>query len=423
MTSALLASYRRIREATERLCEPLAVEDYGLQSMVDASPAKWHLAHTTWFFETFVLKPHGPGYEPLEPRYEYMFNSYYTSVGPQYPRPQRGLLSRPTVAEVGTYRRHVDAAMEHLLEQADGARAGQLSPLLAVGLNHEQQHQELILTDLKHGLSFNPLHPVYRPAAPLPAVAAPPLRWQGFAGELQEIGHDGPGFAFDNEGPRHRAYVGPFALATRPVTCGEYLDFMRDGGYDETRLWLSEGWGTVQRHGWRAPLYWEEHDGRWFQFTLAGLREIVAAEPVCHLSYFEADAYARWAGARLPTEQEWEVAARQSDPAGNFVETGLYHPTPAAAVPGAREPEAGRLQQMLGDVWEWTASPYVSYPGYRPPAGALGEYNAKFMCNQLVLRGGSCATPQDHIRITYRNFFPPEARWQFTGIRLAHEEG
>jgi ergothioneine biosynthesis protein EgtB len=422
-TEPLPDHYERVRSFSEELCEPLETEDFVIQSMPDVSPTRWHLAHTTWFFETFVLKPRRPAYEPIEPRYEYMFNSYYTAVGPQYPRPQRGLLSRPTVAEVGAYRRHVDAAMERLLEEADESQAGPLSQLLAVGLNHEQQHQELILTDLKHGLSFNPLNPVYKPVAPLPAAAAPPLRWRSFAGDLQEIGHAGPGFAFDNEGPRHQAYVGPFALAARPVTCGEYLEFMRDGGYAETRLWLSDGWSTVRRLGWRAPLYWEERDGRWFQFTLAGLREIVDAEPVCHVSYFEADAYARWAGARLPTEQEWEVAARQADPAGNFVEAGLYHPAPAAALPGARKPEASRLQQMLGDVWEWTASPYVSYPGFRPVAGALGEYNAKFMCNQLVLRGGSCATPHDHIRITYRNFFPPEARWQFTGIRLAHEEG
>jgi ergothioneine biosynthesis protein EgtB len=348
-----------------------------------------------------------------------MFNSYYNSVGAQYPRPRRGLLTRPTLDEVHVYRHHVDEGMERLL--AELGDTAEIRELLDVGLNHEQQHQELLLTDLKHGLSFNPLRPVYRQPAVFPPAAASPMRWIAFDGGLHEIGHAGEGFAFDNEGPRHRVHLTPFVLGSRLVTCGEYLEFMRNGGYTEPQLWLSEGWDLLSREGWRAPLYWEERGGVWHQFTLGGMREVDETEPVCHVSYFEADAYARWAGARLSTEQEWEVAAADADPAGNFVEVGLDHPAPAGVAPGAAGGGTG-LQQMLGDVWEWTASPYVQYPGYRQPPGALGEYNAKFMCNQLVLRGGSCATPHDHIRTTYRNFWAPGTRWQFTGIRLAREE-
>ena len=421
MPEPTLTDYARVRAATERLCEPLTAEDYGLQSMTEASPPKWHLAHTTWFFETFLLRPHLTGYEVLEPRYAYMFNSYYNSVGPQYPRARRGLLSRPTVEEVHAYRRHVDEGMAWLLE--DAGDEAEIRDLVALGLNHEQQHQELLLTDLKHGLSFNPLRPVFREPAVFPAAAAQPVRWIDFKGGLHEIGDAGQGFAFDNERPRHRVHLTPFALASRLVTCGEYLEFMRDGGYEEPRLWLSEGWDLLNREGWRAPLYWEEEEGAWRQFTLGGLREIDQAEPVCHVSYFEADAHARWAGARLPTEQEWEVSAAEAEAAGNFVETGLDHPAPAGVIPGTNGTSGDDdLHQLLGDVWEWTASPYTRYPGFQPRPGALGEYNAKFMCGQLVLRGGSCATPRDHIRTTYRNFWAPATRWQFTGIRLAREE-
>jgi ergothioneine biosynthesis protein EgtB len=429
----LLADYRRVRGATEALCEPLETEDYVVQSMADVSPTKWHLAHTTWFFETFLLRPHLAGYTPVHPRYEFLFNSYYNAVGPQFSRPRRGLLSRPTVGEIYAYRRHVDAQMEELLTAETPPADASLPELLRVGLNHEQQHQELLLTDIKHVLSVNPLQPAYRePAndedadATVTDAAAAPLRWLDQPGGLVEIGRDADGaaadaFAYDNETPQHRVWLEPFALASRPVTCGEYLAFMADGGYERPELWLSEGWDAVRSRGWRAPLYWEERDGRWFVFTLTGARPVRAAEPVCHVSHFEADAYARWAGARLPGEGEWEIVAAAHGGApttGTFVEDGRWHPCPAPS-PATEAPDTP--VQLLGDVWEWTRSPYVAYPGYRTPPGALGEYNAKFMSSQLVLRGGSCATPRDHVRATYRNFFPPDARWQFSGFRLAKD--
>jgi ergothioneine biosynthesis protein EgtB len=401
----LAGRYAAVRDFSAWLCEPLATEDYVVQSMPDVSPTKWHLAHTSWFFETFVLRPHLPGYRELDPAYAFLFNSYYVQAGERHCRAQRGYISRPTVAEVFAYRRHVDQAMQVLLEDPPAA----VEPLVEMGLHHEQQHQELMLTDIKHVFSVNPLRPVYREAALSPG-APQPLEWMTLDGGLCEIGHRGGAFAYDNEGPRHRVWLEPFQLASRLVTCGEYLEFMEDGGYSRADLWLSMGWATAQEQGWTEPFYWERRDGQLWLFTLAGMRPVDPAEPVCHLSYFEADAFARWAGARLPTEAEWEVAAAAAGVSGNFVEQGALHPQPAGG-PG--------LQQLFGDVWEWTSSQYTPYPGYTPPPGALGEYNGKFMCNQFVLRGGSCATSASHIRASYRNFFPPDATWQFSGLRLA----
>jgi ergothioneine biosynthesis protein EgtB len=410
----LLQQYQKVRCFTEWICEPLAIEDYVVQSMPDVSPAKWHLAHTSWFFETFILSPAIPDYHPFHPMYRYLFNSYYNAVGERHARPERGLLTRPTVAEIYRYRAHVDACMAELLGGADAEQLAPIAPIVELGLHHEQQHEELLLTDLKHVLACNPLRPAYREGAAEDAGQAPPFGWVEYPGGIGCLGYDGAGFAFDNELPRHRVFLEPFRLATRPVTNAEYLAFMADGGYQRPELWLSDGWNTVGAQGWAAPLYWEQRDGAWWVQTLGGPRPVAAAEPVCHVSYYEADAYARWAGARLPTEAEWETAAAGLPVAGNFVERERFHPAPA---PGG----GTGLQQMYGDVWEWTASAYSPYPGYRPTAGALGEYNGKFMCSQLVLRGGSCATPQSHIRASYRNFFPPDARWQFSGIRLADD--
>lgn len=410
---SLLDVYRGVRAATEALCEPLTPEDCVVQSMPEASPIKWHLAHTSWFFETFILRKHAAGYAPLDRRYEVLFNSYYNGIGAQHPRPQRGLLSRPTVAEVLAYRRHVDAAMTALLEAASAHLATRLQPIVELGLNHEEQHQELILTDLKHLLSLNPLLPVYRAGAV--SDAAPlPLDWRAHTGGTVFLGHAGREFAFDNESPRHQVLLRPFEIATRLTTNSEYLAFMDDGGYERPELWLSDGWEASRRLGWKSPLYWRQHDGEWNLFTLAGERRLIAAEPVCHVSFYEADAFARWNGARLPLEAEWETAASDTSLRGNLLESGALHP-----VPLAERPAKPGIAQLFGDVWEWTASPYVAYPGYEPPPGAIGEYNGKFMCNQMVLRGASCATPGRHVRSTYRNFFPPEARWQFSGIRLA----
>jgi ergothioneine biosynthesis protein EgtB len=412
MPATLLQRYGGVRAATERLCEPLAVEDFVVQSMPDASPTKWHLAHTTWYFETFVLA-NLPNHRPFDPAYAYLFNSYYNSVGEQFPRPQRGLLTRPTVEEIFAYRRHVDAAMEEFLA-GDAQRWGELAPVVELGIHHEQQHQELLLTDLKHALSLNPLRPAYRPPVAGRGGATPPQRWVAFPEGMRWIGHGGKEFCFDNERPMHRHFVPAFELASRPVTCGEFLAFIEEGGYRRPDLWLSDGWTAVQAHGWTSPLYWEEHDGQWWIMTLSGLRPVDPHEPICHVSYYEADAYARFVDYRLPTEQEWEVAARQAPVEGNFVESERWHPAPVAPAQADEQ-----VVQLFGDVWEWTRSPYDPYPHYEPPAGALGEYNGKFMCNQLVLRGGSCATPASHIRATYRNFFPADARWQFSGIRLA----
>jgi ergothioneine biosynthesis protein EgtB len=408
-----------VRAWTEALTEPLSVEDQVPQAMPDASPTRWHRAHTSWFFETFLLLPHLEGYRSPDPAYAHLFNSYYNSLGDPFYRPHRGLITRPTVAEVTAYRRQVDEGMTALLEKVPEEIFETLLPLLEIGLQHEQQHQELILTDLKNLLARNPLQPTYRPETSTPADATQPaLRWHDFEGGLVEIGHGGEGFAFDNEGPRHRVYLEPFRMASRPVTQGEYLEFIADGGYTRPELWLSDGWAVVQEKGWQAPLYQRRDGDAWTLFTLAGRREVRPHEPVCHLSFYEADAYARWAGARLPLEAEWEVAAEhllggesgEVDPTATFAEEEVFHPRPA-------HPEG--KGQFLGEVWEWTRSAYSPYPGYAPPEGALGEYNAKFMSGQMVLRGGSCVTPRSHIRTTYRNFFHPGARWQFSGLRLA----
>ena len=403
----LAEAYRRVRAFTERVCEPLETEDYVVQSMPDCSPTKWHLAHVSWFFETFLLQPNVAGYRSLHPQYTYLFNSYYNAVGQRHCRPKRGLISRPTVAETYRYRAYVDEHVLEFLDRADADLLHQVEPVLVLGLHHEQQHQELLLTDLKHMLAENPLHPVYRPQASTAARPAPGLEWRTHPGGLCWIGHAGDGFAFDNEGPPHQVFLQPFELASGLVTNGQYLAFMADGGYERPELWLSAGWATVQEQGWQAPLYWERQDGGWATFTLHGFLPVDEAEPVCHISYYEADAFARWADARLPTEAEWEVTATHAPLTGNFVESELYHPTPAGS------------GSLFGDVWQWTQSSYSPYPGFRPAAGAIGEYNGKFMCNQYVLRGGSCATSASHIRATYRNFFPAEARWQFMGLRLA----
>jgi ergothioneine biosynthesis protein EgtB len=405
--SALAARYRATRAATERLCAPLVTEDYQLQSMPDCSPPKWHLAHTGWFFETFLLAPHLPGYQPHHPLFGYLFNSYYDAVGDRWPRPARGLLSRPTVAEVYAYRRAVDEGMLALIASAADDALAAFAPVIELGLNHEEQHQELLLTDLKHAFGLNPLHPAYAPPQQTPRGDTAPLTWQRHESGVRWVGHEGAGFAFDNEGPRHRAFVAAFEIASRPVSSGEFLRFIDDGGYDRPELWLSDGWAARQRGGWTIPLYWQRDGTEVAVFTLRGMRPLDPAEPVCHVSYYEADAYARWSQARLPTEHEWETAAGGREVRGDFLDSGRLHPSPGGS--------------FYGGVWVWTASPYVAYPGYRPAAGALGEYNGKFMCNQMVLRGGSCVTPAGHVRPTYRNFFPPDARWQFIGIRLAKD--
>ena len=407
-------TYRRIRADSERLCAPLAIEDYVIQTAPEASPAKWHLAHVSWFFETFMLREYLPGYREFHPQFRQLFNSYYERVGRFHPRQERGFLSRPTVAEVMRYRSHVDEHMQALLDGLGEEMDPVLLSRLLIGMNHEQQHQELLLTDIKRNLSANPLFPAYRGDLPEPPeVPAPPMGWCEFPGGLVDIGHVGSGFAYDNEMPRHREYLAPYRLATRLVSNGDYLAFIADAGYRRPELWLSDGWAQVRKAGWTAPLYWQETDGAWRQYTLSGLLPLNLAEPVCHLSYYEAEAYAAWAGKRLPSEAEWETAAACLPVAGNLRAAGFLRPL--AAAPGEG------LLQMYGDVWELTASAYRPYPGYRPPNGALGEYNGKFMCNQVVLRGGSCITPDDHIRPTYRNFFYPFERWQFQGLRLAED--
>jgi ergothioneine biosynthesis protein EgtB len=401
--------FQLVRAASMALAEPLAPEDYVVQSMPDASPVKWHLAHTTWFFEEFVLQHAVPGYGFHDEQFRFLFNSYYNSVGPMHSRPQRGLLSRPTVEQVFEYRERIDERMGELLQRKDLPPA--IRDTVILGLNHEQQHQELLLTDIKHLFSCNPLLPAYTRARTVQTRAAAALEFERFEGGLIEVGHPDSSFCFDNELPRHRTYTDAFSLANRAVTNGEYLEFVRAGGYEEAIYWLSDGWATVQREGWQRPIYWTPPLEQ--EFTLTGLRELNPATPVCHLSYYEADAFARWAGARLPSEVEWELAADDVAIRGNFVEGRRWHPEAPAHETG--------LMQMFGDVWEWTQSAYAPYPGYKTTAGALGEYNGKFMVNQLVLRGGSCATPLSHIRAGYRNFFNPGARWQFTGLRLARD--
>ncbi len=408
--------YQRIRNFSETLCETLKPEDCCIQSMPDVSPTRWHLAHTTWFFETFLLRRFA-GDPPEHDHYAYLFNSYYNAVGQQFPRAERGQLSRPTLREVFGYRRSVDGRVASLIDTADAnEHRDELFAILELGLQHEQQHQELILTDIKHVFSRNPLHPIYRPGT-MELLTANRAKWLSFEEGVYRIGHGGGGFAFDNESPPHRVFLEPFQLADRLVTCGEYLSFVADGGYRRPELWLAEGWQAAQAGGWTAPLYWDLVDGPQREFTLAGQLPINRHRPVCHISYYEADAFARWAGARLPTEFEWEVASQKAPVEGSFV--GPLLRVGRAIHPGAAAPVESDGPHWFGDVWQWTASAYAPYPGYRPAAGALGEYNGKFMCNQYVLRGGSCATSHDHIRPTYRNFFPAAARWQFTGIRLA----
>ncbi|GER85936.1 ergothioneine biosynthesis protein EgtB [Dictyobacter vulcani] len=416
LRQSLLDTYSRVRHFSEQLCTPLVTEDYVIQSMPDVSPTRWHLAHTSWFFETFLLEPNLPDYVSPHPQYAFLFNSYYNSIGERHCRPKRGLISRPTVQEIYGYRQYVDTSISSFLTTCDEETLQKVAPVLTLGIHHEQQHQELMVTDIKHVLSCNPLHPVYQEQAMQPAKQLPALGWISYPEKLAWIGYNQDGFSYDNEGPYHREFVDAYQLGSRLITNGEYLQFIKDGGYQNPLLWLSSGWSTVQTEQWQAPLYWEMHDGNWMTMTLSGLRPIEPAEPVCHVSYYEADAYARWADARLATEAEWELAARQLPVEGNFVENKKFHPVPLTASTTPEKPA-----QMYGDVWEWTQSAYLPYRGYKPAAGALGEYNGKFMCNQFVLRGGSCATSVTHIRPTYRNFFPPDARWQFTGIRLARE--
>lgn len=409
-TDSLVDRFRDVRDFTRQICEPLETEDYVVQSMPDVSPTRWHMAHTTWFFETFVLKLHCRGYKSANDAFEYLFNSYYNTVGQQYPRSRRGLLSRPTVADVWAYRKSVDDA---LIEFASVGVADEVAHVIELGIQHEQQHQELMLTDIKHVLSCNPLFPAYKSANTNVQSAVRSISWLPFAGGVREFGFDGQGFCFDNERPRHEALLRDYHLQDRLVTSHEYMEFINDGGYTRPELWLSMGWGAVDQEVWQAPLYWIKRGNTWHEFTLDGLRPVVLDAPVCHVSYFEADAFARWSGSRLPTEFEWENAAGSLAIEGNSAASGMFHPSPASPTD---EPQ---LRQSYGDVWEWTSSQYSAYPGYQPPDGALGEYNGKFMCNQFVLRGGSCVTSQSHLRPTYRNFFPPEARWQFSGIRLA----
>lgn len=407
-----IEEFRRIRRQSEVQCEPLATEDYGLQAIPETSPPKWHLAHTTWFFETFILKPFAAHYEPCNANYEYLFNSYYNGVGAQFPRAQRGLLSRPTVADIYRYREWVDERIIDLLGERGHKDRATILERLTLGLHHEQQHQELLFTDLKFNLSLNPLSPVYM-ARELPPEPNPiALEWIEFEGGLAQIGHTGPGFHFDNELPRHAFALAPFALANRLVTQAEFLAFIEDGGYRRPELWLSDGWACVQERGWEAPLYWLRDGSDWSVFTLHGRVPLRPQSPACHVSYYEADAYARWANARLPTEQEWEAAACDYPVEGHFMNDGVVHPRAACG-------SAKALQQLFGDVWEWTASAYAPYPGFKAAAGTIGEYNGKFMCNQMILRGGSCASDRAHLRASYRNFFYPADRWQFSGIRLA----
>jgi ergothioneine biosynthesis protein EgtB len=408
---SLLERYLEVRDISMRICSPLSVEDHSLQAMPDASPAKWHLAHTTWFFETFLLTPSLSAYTPAHPEFRNLFNSYYNAVGDRPLRALRHVLSRPSLSEVQAYRSAVDESMGRLLSSE---LKPEIAALVELGINHEQQHQELIVTDVKYGLWSSPLRPAYRAPQPRDERAtssAERLRWHHVEEGLYAAGYAGDGFSFDNEGPRHEVYLRPYRIAARLIANHEYLDFMEDGGYSNPSLWLSDGWDCVRANQWTAPLYWERRDGHWWHYTMEGMRPVEMNAPVCHVSYYEADAFAHWAGARLATEFEWEIAAQSCPVEGNLLESGAFEPLPT------RTPDA--LQQMFGDVWEWTGSAYLAYPGFQPAAGAVGEYNGKFMCNQMVLRGGSCATPRSHMRATYRNFFPPHARWQLMGIRLA----
>lgn len=411
----LRSRYETIRETTLDLARDLSDADATVQSMEDASPAKWHLAHTTWFFETFILTPLATNYRIFDERFGFLFNSYYEAIGARQPRPRRGMLTRPSLDHIRAYRAHVDDAIADWFAQAPGPDG--LS-LLELGLNHEQQHQELLLTDILHLFAQNPLKPAFRKPEPLPVRSgeAMALRWIAFDGGIHNIGHKGDCFGFDSEGPWHATLLRPYRLGSRPVTNIEWIDFIDDGGYRDHRHWLSDGWALVQQQDWQAPLYWEQQDRDWQTMTLRGLQNVDPAAPVCHVSYYEADAYARWAGKRLPTEQEWEHAAQDLPTTGNFATSNRFRPAPA------RDSGKPELQQIYGDVWEMTQSPFTAYPGFKPAEGAVGEYNGKFMSGQYVLRGGSCATPDGHVRATYRNFFHPDKRWQFSGLRLAEDQ-
>ncbi|MDM7985571.1 MAG: ergothioneine biosynthesis protein EgtB [Maricaulis sp.] len=413
--SSLFSLYSGVRERTQLLVSGFSAEDMTVQTMPDVSPTKWHLAHTTWFWECFVLRDHLEGYQEYSPEFNYLFNSYYEQVGARHARPERGFLTRPSAAEVLAYRAHVDAAMERLLSGNHEIDFAQVKALVELGVAHEEQHQELLVTDIKHVLSKHPFSPQAWPADTLTSSELPELSWHAYEAGLYAFGHEAEGFHFDNEGPRHKYWLEAFALASRPVSNGEYLKFMADGGYSTAPLWLSEGWAAVNERGWAAPLYWRQRDGEWFEFTLAGERPVDPAAPVTHLSYFEASAFAEWAGARLPEEREWELAAAKHDPGLGDALVPDHAPHPRS------RPDQDGYSQLFGGVWEWTRSAYSAYPRYRPAAGAVGEYNGKFMCGQFVLRGGSCATPLGHVRASYRNFFPPDARWQFSGLRLAKD--
>jgi ergothioneine biosynthesis protein EgtB len=403
--TSVLQAFRDTRSLTERLAARLSPEDQQLQSMSDASPTKWHRAHTTWFFETFVLAPSLPGFRPFHPLFNHLFNSYYDHVGKRHARADRGLISRPTAEEISAYRKAIDAGVEQVLATADDA----LKQRVTLGINHEQQHQELLLTDIKHAFAQSIVRAPYLAPSPTQSSIRAAPSWRAFPEGLRKIGHGGEGFAFDNEQPSHPVWLQPFELGEQLVSNADYLQFIEAGGYREPTLWLSEGWDAVQRLGWTSPLYWELRDGAWWTFTLHGMQPVAMDEPVCHVSHFEADAYARWAKARLPTEAEWEVAAQGTPIEGQLLDEGRCHPAPSSGF------------EPFGNVWQWTSSAYVAYPGFRTAEGALGEYNGKFMSNQIVLRGGSCVTPRTHLRASYRNFFPSTARWQFSGVRLARD--
>lgn len=411
MRARLVERFHRLRSRSTALTSRLSDEDMGAQTMEDVSPSKWHLAHTSWFWETFLLEPYLPGYEAFDPRFGYLFNSYYEALGERQPRAARGHITRPGVAHVMAYRAHVDGAMERLIAACDDAMLGQIAALIETGIAHEEQHQELILTDIKHVLSVNPFGEAYGKAEPPSVQPGPVAGWIECTGGLDEFGADGGGFFFDNEGPRHKAWLGPFALSTHCVTNAQYAEFIADGGYEAAGLWLSDGWARIQAQGRLCPLYWRGAPGEWREFTLHGERELDPSAPVSHLDYFEASAFAEWTGYRLPEEREWELAARQHDPQA----------TRAMAPDGWLHPSAADQGSLFGGVWQWTRSAYAPYPGYRAQGGALGEYNGKFMCGQFVLKGGSALTPPGHVRASYRNFFPPQAQWQMTGLRLAKD--
>ena len=410
-THRLQNLYSQIRRDSVDISEPLAIEDYGIQTIPDVSPTKWHLAHTSWFFETFILKPFSPDYHPFHSSYEYLFNSYYEQIGSFHPRPERGLLSRPTVEEVYQYRLYIDEAMQALLNSAQYSRNEEIGRRTMIGLQHEQQHQELMLTDIKHIFAYNPLKPTYKSLPVAKSISPPGLQWHKQPEGIYHVGDNGEDhFIYDNESPQHKVYIAPFRIASRLVSNAEYLEFVAAGGYQQPQFWLSDGWKTITTEQWQSPLYWSRIEGKWHEMTLGGLRPLDLTAPVCHVSLYEAQAYANWRQKRLPTEQEWEIIARDLSVHGNLRESGYLQPI-ASDQPG--------MIQFFGDVWEWTMSSYSPYPGYRSAVGALGEYNGKFMSSQMVLRGGSCVTPKNHIRASYRNFFYPRDRWQFTGIRLA----